>query len=155
MSDTKTELTLVTSEYSWTESVQILRCHLFYLTIYLAEKSNKQKRLICMLWGGDCYILNIFLSSVMVWQAIVNKYNTVIHTGIFFKFWWSNFIYRVIHKGRDFWEDGKKFIYRLFPYIHDSLKLEVRFVLWKNKLLNDKIQDRRLFNLKIIVFIKL
>ena len=30
LSDTKTELTLVTSEYSCTESVQILRCHLLY-----------------------------------------------------------------------------------------------------------------------------
>jgi len=28
--DTKTELTLVTSEYRCTESVQILRCHLLY-----------------------------------------------------------------------------------------------------------------------------
>jgi len=32
----KTELTL-TKEYSCTESVQILRCHLLYLTIYLKE----------------------------------------------------------------------------------------------------------------------
>jgi len=36
-SDRKTELTLVTEDYSCTESVQILRCHLLYLTIYLVE----------------------------------------------------------------------------------------------------------------------
>jgi len=35
LKDTKTELTLVTTEYNCTESVQILRCHLLYLTFYL------------------------------------------------------------------------------------------------------------------------
>ena len=30
LSGTKTELTLVTTEYNCTESVQILRCHLLY-----------------------------------------------------------------------------------------------------------------------------
>ena len=36
LSDTKTEWTLVTSEYRCTESVEILRCHLLYLITYLA-----------------------------------------------------------------------------------------------------------------------
>ena len=45
LSDTKTELTLVTSEYSCTESVQILRCH-HCTRIYLSKpKEGKSKQL--------------------------------------------------------------------------------------------------------------
>ena len=41
LTDTKTELTLVTSEYSCTEIVQILRCNLLYENLFGCKHATK------------------------------------------------------------------------------------------------------------------
>ena len=85
LSDIKTELTLVTSEYNCTESVQILRCHLLYLTIYLiwSDHGFQSQRLDGRDRWGKCY------EQGFMWFKIthpifirIRKYFSFLHNNI-------------------------------------------------------------------------